>query len=34
MIYVGAGILQLAVIVIFPFIDVHQARRVLGHKKI
>ena len=32
-IYIGAGILQFAVIVIFPFIDVHQARRVLGHKQ-
>lgn len=31
MIYVGAGILQLVVIGIFPLIDVHQARRVLGH---
>ena len=32
MIFVGAGILQLVVICIFPFIDVHQARRVLGHE--
>lgn len=32
-IYIGAGILQFAVIVLFPFIDVHQARRVLGHKQ-
>ena len=32
MIFVGAGLLQLAVIVIFPFIDVHQARRVLGNQ--
>jgi PAT family beta-lactamase induction signal transducer AmpG len=31
-IYIGAGILQFAVIVIFPFIDVHQARRILGHE--
>ena len=31
-IFVGAGILQLVVIGIFPFIDVHQARRVLGHE--
>ena len=29
-IFVGAGLLQLAVIFIFPFIDVHQARRELG----
>jgi PAT family beta-lactamase induction signal transducer AmpG len=34
MIYVGAGVLQLAVIVIFPFIDVHQARRVLGERRV
>jgi len=34
MIYVGAGILQLVVIVIFPFIDVHQARRVLGERRV
>jgi PAT family beta-lactamase induction signal transducer AmpG len=31
-IFIGAGILQLIVISIFPFIDVHQARRVLGHE--
>jgi len=31
-IFVGAGILQLIVICIFPFIDVHQARRILGHE--
>ena len=31
-IFVGAGILQLVVIGIFPFIDVHQARKVLGHE--
>ena len=31
-IFIGAGILQLVVICIFPFIDVHQARRVLGHE--
>jgi len=31
-IFIGAGVLQLTVIAIFPFIDVHQARRVLGHK--
>jgi hypothetical protein len=29
---VGAGILQLVVICIFPFIDVHQARTTLGGK--
>ena len=33
MIFVGAGLLQLVVLCIFPFIDVHQARRVLGHEK-
>ncbi len=32
--FMGAGVLQLVVICIFPFIDVHQARRELGHKKI
>jgi PAT family beta-lactamase induction signal transducer AmpG len=31
-IFVGAGILQLVVICIFPFIDVHQARTTLGDK--
>ena len=31
-IFVGAGILQLVVIGIFPFIDVHEARTTLGHK--
>jgi PAT family beta-lactamase induction signal transducer AmpG len=31
-IFVGAGLLQLAAIVVFPFIDVHQARRELGHE--
>lgn len=31
-IFIGAGILQLAVIILFPFIDVHQARRVLGSR--
>ena len=31
-IFVGAGVLQLVVISIFPFIDVHQARTTLGHK--
>jgi hypothetical protein len=31
-IFIGAGILQLIVISIFPFIDVHQARRELGHE--
>jgi MFS transporter, PAT family, beta-lactamase induction signal transducer AmpG len=30
MIFVGAGILQVVVLGIFPFIDVHQARRVLS----
>lgn len=33
MIFISAGVLQLIVICIFPFIDVHQARRVLGHEK-
>lgn len=33
MIFVGAGLLQLVILCIFPFIDVHQARRVLGHEK-
>ncbi len=32
MIFVGAGILQVIVLGIFPFIDVHQARRTLGHE--
>ena len=32
MIFVGAGILQVIVLGIFPFIDVHQARKVLGHE--
>ena len=31
-IFVGAGLLQVAVIFVFPFIDVHQARRVLGRE--
>jgi len=31
-IFVGAGLLQLAALVVFPFIDVHQARRELGHE--
>ena len=31
-IFIGAGVLQLVVIAIFPFIDVHQARRVLGQE--
>ena len=33
-IFVGAGILQLVVICIFPFIDVHEARRVLGSESV